>query len=95
LDSDYSYSIQGQIILVIDEDKGGTSVTNNISNVLRDIAIKEGIDPVGFNIAYKDSMGNWDGVSLSSNGKASFYPIREPGAEGVLEYFRSRTPNCK
>jgi len=90
METDYSYSIHENTILIMDEDLGGKSVTNNIVNVLKDISLNEGINPATYNIAYKDSMGYWDGVLLSKNGIASFYPIRVPNEEGVLEFFKSQ-----
>jgi len=95
MDSDYTYSVEGETILIIDKNIGGRSVTNNISNVLKDISYKEGIDPKIYNIAYKDSMGNWDGVLLSNNGMASFYPIRKNNENDVIEYFKTRNLNSK
>lgn len=38
---DYNYTITDSAIVIIDEDRGGTSVTNGIKDVLTDIARKE------------------------------------------------------
>ena len=90
MDSDYSYSIHEKTILIIDLDKGGRSITNNMSNVLKDISFKEGIDLSFYNIAYKDSLNEWDGVKIGDNSKISFYPIRKPDEKSVLEFFKSQ-----
>jgi hypothetical protein len=42
--ADFSYSIRGEVISIIDLDLGNRSVTNDIENVLRKIRPKEGGD---------------------------------------------------
>lgn len=61
--SDYMYTIDFEkgFIQIVDLDKGGVSVTNNIEEVISEIAQKEGIDVVTFDVIYRDSAGIWDG----------------------------------
>lgn len=61
--------IQGfKMLLIVDKNIGGRSVTNDIENVVDDIAEKEGIDPRQYFIAYKDTDGNWDGWDYMTTG---------------------------
>jgi hypothetical protein len=66
--SDYShqfYIVRGRNILaIIDLDKGRTSVTNNIENVLKQIQLQSGLTDEEFKkvlVIYRDSQGDWDG----------------------------------
>ncbi len=62
---------------------GNISVTNDIENVVADIAQMERIDPSQFIIVYKDSEGNWDGwdplkeLHVSINKPSFFSAVRE------------------
>lgn len=67
-----------KMLLIVDQDAGGMSVTNDIENVVAFIGEKEAIDPDDYFIAYKDSEGNWDGWdSLTS----SFFFFRDGQAK--------------
>lgn len=60
--------------MIEDQDKGGRSVTNNIHQVVLDIAKKEFINPVEHNIIYRDSEKIWDGYNFSTK---TIFPLRE------------------
>ena len=75
--ADFKYKI-GQwngyaLILIVDQDVGSLSVTNDIENVVADIANKESIDPKDYTIVYRDSQGYWDGWDPVSQ---SFFHFR-------------------
>lgn len=54
--------LDGQkVLLIVDQNLGNMSVTNDIENVVEDIAGKENIYLNDHLIIYKDSMGMWDG----------------------------------
>lgn len=63
--SDYTFRVietQGRnVISIIDLDLGHMSVTNNIENVLTEIAEIAKIQPKDYLIVYKDTDGKWDG----------------------------------
>lgn len=67
--SDYDYSVetvQGKnCIIITDLDQGNTSVTNNIDNVIEEIARIEEIDPAEHLIVYRDSTKTWDGYDYT------------------------------
>lgn len=63
MNSDYTHEIltEDKIIVIVDQDLGGLSVTNNIETVVEDIAKKHGLDLNEHRIIYADSLGLWDG----------------------------------
>ena len=74
--ADFTYSISGNVISIVDLDLGNRSVTNDIESVLRKIEHYHQDSIGGFRIMYRDSEGFWD--SIRWDGKsASFFPLRE------------------
>lgn len=47
-------------ILIWDKNKGAMTVTNDIENVVADIADHTGVDPKQHTIVYRDTFGVWD-----------------------------------
>jgi hypothetical protein len=78
LKSDYTYQfrkVKGvYFVMLEDQDLGGATLTNNIHNVIIEIAKKETIDPREYTYIYKDSLGVWDGYNFSLK---QFFPVRE------------------
>lgn len=74
--ADFTYSIGGNIISIVDLNLGNRSVTNDIENVLRKIEHFHQASIVGFRIMYRDSEGIWDGIEWSGE-HASFFALRE------------------
>ncbi|ADB43007.1 hypothetical protein [Spirosoma linguale] len=77
--ADYTYTIEGSVISIIDLDLGSKSVTNDINNVLDDIRAEIG-DLAGYAVIYRDSMGRWDGVRLVGS-STEFYALNETDGE--------------
>lgn len=77
--ADYTYTVDENIIAIIDLDLGNRSVTNDIDSVLEEIRAEIG-DLAGYSVIYRDSMGRWDGVRLVG-GTVEFYSINEPTQE--------------
>lgn len=79
LRSDYTYTVEENVIAIIDLDLGNQSVTNDIENVLDEISAQlRGL--AGYAIIYRDSRGIWDGVRLEW-GVAVFYGLNETELE--------------
>ncbi len=68
--ADYIYDLTDDgLLVIIDQDLGGRSVTNDVVNVLGDIALKEGLESlVGVRVTYRDSEGDWCRVVLNRAG---------------------------
>jgi hypothetical protein len=82
----YSYNISDLHIAIADLNRGGTSVTNCIEDVVTEIAEINSINPNTLKIVYRDSEGVWDGWD---NKKQEFILIGETSEKGALEkYFR-------
>ena len=77
--ADYSYTVEGSVIAIIDLDQGSKSVTNDMDNVLDDIRAELG-DLAGYAVIYRDSMGRWDGVRLVGS-SVEFYALNETDRE--------------
>jgi len=71
-----------KVLLIVDLDMGHMSVTNDIENVVDDIAFAENINPKDYLIAYRDSEGDWDGWDAKTN---SFYFFRGTQNEAIEE----------
>lgn len=75
----YDWGITQGVVWIEDLDQG-KSVTNDIENVIADI--KEHI--LGKPVIYKDSLGVWDGISISNNKFTGFYSINERGLQSAI-----------
>lgn len=78
--SDYTYTVEENLIAIVDLDQGNRSVTNDIENVLADLRADVG-DLGGYFVIYRDSMGRWDGVRQRPSGLVDFYPLGETDPE--------------
>lgn len=77
-DYDYHYAVASSspVVIIEDLDSGGMSVTNNIEAVVKDVCAKEGIDPHGTDIIYRDSDGNYDAARMDESGNVHIYALR-------------------
>lgn len=83
--SDYTFRVietQGRnVISIIDLDLGHMSVTNNIENVLTEIAEIAKIQPKDYLIVYKDTDGKWDGYDAVNS---TFIAVMERTREAAI-----------
>jgi transcriptional regulator with XRE-family HTH domain len=81
--SDYKYRIDryggAPVLVIIDFDLGGISVTNNMEAILAKIGRDEGLDLSAMAIIYRDSEGYYDGVKMDGSGGITFYPVAAGG----------------
>ena len=77
--ADYTYTVEGGVIVIVDLDLGGKSVTNDIDNVLDEIQAELGYLS-GYSVIYRDSSGRWDGVRVKG-GLVHFYSLNETNPE--------------
>lgn len=80
--ADYTYTVEGNTVAIVDLDLGNRSVTNDIEFILADIQADLGI-LAGYQIIYRDSMGRWDGVRLVNN-TVHFYGLGESEKEQAM-----------
>lgn len=60
------------MLMIVDLDRGGMSVTNDIENVLADLQIRmqeKGLNLRDMAIIYQDSMKHWDGIKVDRDNK--------------------------
>jgi len=78
--ADFTYSLSGNVISIVDLNLGNRSLTNDIESVLRKIEHYHQGSIVGFKIMYRDSEGVWDGINWDGE-HASFFALRETEEE--------------
>jgi hypothetical protein len=72
------------VLAIIDLDRGGKSVTNDIENVVQSLTSAGFLFP-GKSLIYRDSMGNWDQVLHNGFGTfLSFASIEPEDLQGLL-----------
>lgn len=59
---------------MIEDQDNGRTVTNDIHNIVTEIAKKKKVDPFQYIVIYKDTEGFWDGYNFRHK---MFYPVRE------------------
>ncbi len=72
----YTYTVEGNVIAIIDMGDGHPTVTLDIENVLDDIRQDLHRDLSGYAVIYRDSFGNWDGVRVDETGMIEFYALQ-------------------
>ena len=81
--ADYTYTVEDNIIAIIDLDLGNRSVTNDMELVLNEIRAELG-DLAGYSVIYQDSTGRWDGVRLV-NDIVYFYGLGEADKQEAMD----------
>lgn len=72
------------IIKIEDLNLGNKSITNDIENVVAEIARLEKIDPAQYMIVYKDSEGTWDGWDHQQQ---QFIPLSEEDYRDAVDKY--------
>ena len=85
---DYSYhwakACGARVLVILDLNKGGRSVTNDVEAVFEEIGHEE-IAAAG-GIIYRDSMGQFDGISRGLGGRpGGFYSLARNGKPAFTE----------
>lgn len=60
------HEYQDRPCIIIIDNNGPVSVTNDIENVVEEIAKRHGLNPVEHTIVYRSSDGIWDGYVFST-----------------------------
>ncbi len=77
--ADYTYTVDGSVIAIVDLDQGSKSLTNDMEHVLDEIQAELG-SLAGYSVIYRDSMGRWYGVRLE-RGVVQFYSLNKTDPE--------------
>lgn len=92
----FEYDVTSDHILVITDQGAPKSLTNDMENVLADIAqVENWASLAGYRVVYADSEGEWAGVQLNEQGRfAGFYGLgrRVTDARGALARVRELHP---
>jgi len=73
----FEYDLTADYILIVLDQGAAKSVTNDIGNVLADIArVQELPSLAGYRAVYQDSEGTWAGINLNAQGAfTGFYGL--------------------
>ncbi len=74
--SDFEATVEGDIVLVVDLDLGGKSVTNDAVLVIQDLIVR-GILADYRRVIYRDSMGLWSEILHRDGAFSTFAPIAD------------------
>lgn len=73
--ANFSFSATNGVLIILDLNQGGRSVTNDIETVLATIKSR-GVGEHWHLAIYRDAYGIWDGITLDENRQfAGFYPL--------------------
>ena len=75
-EAEFSYTVDQDVIKIVDLNLGSNSVTNDVERVLRKIEQWQPGLIARCSIMYRDSMGYWDGIEWDRQ-EVRFFPIRE------------------
>jgi len=75
-ETEFSYTVDQDVIKVVDLNLGSDSVTNDAERVLRKIEQWQPGLIARCRIMYRDSRGIWDGIEWDGQ-EVTFFPIRE------------------
>ena len=88
--SDYALELVDNVVLVIDLDLGGGSVTNDAEQVIQELATSGGnLDALV--ILYRDSEGRWDQIVTRHSQFVGFRMVGATSREGALAWGKERT----
>jgi hypothetical protein len=79
LRANYSYTVEGMVIAIVELSEWGKSVANDLDSVLEEIQEQVG-GLAGYTVVHCDWMGIWDGVRLE-RGLAKFYELGKTAFE--------------
>jgi hypothetical protein len=71
--SKFSANMVYGVVVVVDADEGHMSVTNDIENVVRYLAMQ--FDLINAPMVYRDTLGGYDGVKVKDGSFAGFVPM--------------------
>jgi uncharacterized protein YbaR (Trm112 family) len=80
--AEYTYTVQRGVVCIVDHDNG-KSVTNDIREVLRDIA-GEGVELATHRVIYRDTHRIWDEVVLLNGQFSDFRSLNERELDAAL-----------
>lgn len=85
----WSAEIEQGVIVLIDLDRGGRSITNDAEAVI--CHLRRLFDLTTHRVIYRDTMGLWDGLAVDQTGRFSgFVMLQMPSREAAIAAAVSR-----
>jgi hypothetical protein len=90
-EAEFSYTVDQDVIKVVDLNLGSNSITNDAERVLRKIEQWQPGLIARCRIIYRDSRGIWDGMEWDGQ-EVRFFPIRETDERAAERKLRQLRP---
>ena len=87
----YIWRIEQNLLLITDRNLGDRSVTNEVEQVLVDLAGLS-IDIAKQRIIYRDSDGIWDGILTRAGQFVAFFPLRCRSEQAAIALAQALDP---
>ena len=88
---DYTYSIEDDVILVIDSTSGGAAITNCINDIAKEITIDAKLSYEDFmakHFIYRNHRGKYNGLRFNKDKSVQFFSLNASSENKAIEYLK-------
>ena len=88
---DYTYTIEDDVILVLDLTSGGSAITNSINEIAHEIIEDAGLSYEEFMVKhfiYRNHRGKYNGVRFNSDKSVQFFSLNASSEHKAIEYLK-------
>jgi len=88
---DYTYSINDDVILVIDSTSGGAAITNCINDIAKEITVESELTYDAFiakHFIYRNHRGKYNGVRFNQDKSVQFFSLNASNENKAIEYLK-------
>lgn len=88
---DYTYTINDNVILVIDSTSGGAAITNSINEIGKEIATDAHLSYEDFmmkHFIYRNHRGKYNGVRFNKDKSVQFFSLNASNEMKAIEYLK-------
>lgn len=88
---DYTYTINDNVILVIDSTSGGAAITNCINEIAKEISVDAKLSYDEFmmkHFIYRNHRGKYNGVRFNKDKSVQFFSLNASNETKAIEYLK-------
>ena len=88
---DYTYTINDNVILVLDSTSGGAAITDSINQVAKEIATDANLSYDAFimnHFIYRNFRGKYNGVRFNKDKSVQFFSLNASSEIKAVEYLK-------
>ena len=88
---DYTYTINDNVILVIDSTSGGAAITNCINDIAAEITVDANLSYDTFmmkHFIYRNHRGKYNGVRFNQDKSVQFFSLNASTETKAIEYLK-------